>query len=86
MSKKVNYNGVEMSSWDAHILRRQHTLGQLAGMRYVFDRITEDGTGGRVGFFTPMPRGYDNKLGLSWSDVRGRYWYPWKEECEQIQS
>jgi hypothetical protein len=59
--------------------RAESTIKQLAGMRHVFDRITKDGTGGRVSFFQRKPKNYDNKTGLPWSWVRGRYWYPWRK-------
>jgi len=58
--------------------RTKATLKYLAGRRYLFDRITKDGTGGRVDWGARMPSDYDNKKCLPWSEVKGRYWYPWK--------
>jgi hypothetical protein len=58
--------------------RREATIEYLASHKHLFDRINKDGTGGRVSFFDRMPRDYDNKACLPWSEVRGRYWYPWK--------
>jgi hypothetical protein len=57
--------------------RTQNTIEYLKSNPQVFDRITKDETGGRVGWSVRMPRNYDNKKGLAWSLVRGRYWYPW---------
>jgi hypothetical protein len=62
------------------IARRKWTRRWLAEHREVFDRITADGCGGRVDWHRRMPRAYDNKRGLPWSEVRGRYWYPWREQ------
>jgi len=59
-------------------MRTQNTLKYLAGRRDLFDRITKDEKGGRVGWAQRKPRDYDSKICLPWSDVRGRYWYPWK--------
>ena len=62
--------------------RREETLKFLMGRKDLFDRITLDGQGGRVGWHERMPRGYDNKKFLPWSEVRGRYWYPWRKESD----
>jgi hypothetical protein len=58
-------------------IKINNTLKHLAGRRDLFDRITKDETGGRVAWAQRKPRDYDNKKCLPWSDVRGRYWYPW---------
>ena len=58
--------------------RTQATLDWLRSHPEVFDRITRNQKGGRVSWSQRMPRGYDNKAGLPWSQVRGRYWYPWR--------
>lgn len=57
--------------------RTRNTVEYLRDNPQVFDRITKDGTGGRVRWHGRMPRNYDNKAGLPWSLIRGRYWYPW---------
>lgn len=58
--------------------RVKNTIEFLAGRKDLFDRITRDGTGGRVGWAERMPSGYDNKKCLPWGEVGGRYWYPWR--------
>jgi hypothetical protein len=58
------------------------TLHFLAGRPDLFDRITKNGQGGRVGWSYPKPRGYDSKVCLPWSQVRGRYWYPWRAQAD----
>jgi hypothetical protein len=57
--------------------RTEYTISFLKARKDLFDRITKNGKGGRVAWAQRMPRGYDNKAGLPWSEVRGRYWYPW---------
>lgn len=57
------------------------TIIFLAGHRDLFDRITKNGQGGRVSWSARKPQNYP-KDGMPWSIVRGRYFYPWKEEAE----
>lgn len=67
-----------MSTQEQYKARAKATNLFLSGRRDLFDRITKDSTGGRIGWAERMPVGYDNKKCLSWGQVRGRYWYPWK--------
>lgn len=61
-----------------HGQRAQATVLFLSGRKDLFDRITKDEQGGRVGWAERMPQAYNNKQCLPWNEVRGRYWYPWK--------
>lgn len=54
--------------------RTKNTVAQLAGHPEWFDRFTKDGGRGRIRWAGSMPSGYDNKAGLPWGQVRGRYW------------
>lgn len=59
--------------------RKAHTVTQLAQHPRWFEKWNKDGSGGKVGWMS-MPANYDNVNGLPWTQVRGRYFYPWKEE------
>jgi len=61
------------------LVRKVETENYLREHRDLFDRVTCDGAGGRVGWMR-MPGDYDNRRCLPWTWVRGRYWYPWRSQ------